>query len=457
MSSLGHYYFLNKMSNLEQLSAGIEAGKRKYQELIGDSKHLSSLFEYTENHVYNDDWAIDSKNITSELALGDNVNYMHYLLGNGYEGKFKLLYIDPPFFTKAKYNATVNVVDAEGKDHKIHHLAYDDRFERNLEFYIENMTLRLLAMKDLLASDGLIWVHLDWHSSHYIKIVMDELFGEENFVNEIIWSYKSGGSAKKHFSRKHDTILVYSKTDKYNLEVPDEKSYNRGYKPYNFKGVEEFQDDVGWYTLVNMKDVWTIDMVGRTSRERTGYATQKPLELLKRIIESSSSEGDLVGDFFSGSGSFLEAAQLLGRKWVGCDNEELATAMAKKRLDLIEANYIYRTENKQPLRLDRVKLNVKHADELENGKKLFEYEVVAFDPEIEIGYIQLNDRKFVENALSNNSLQFIDYIMVDPDYRDEFSCEIVFEKDFDSIKFISHGNAAIILVDVLGKEYFVRL
>ena len=445
------------MSNINQLVKGIESGFKQFRLLEEDPKHKDSFFEFAESHVYNDDWLNDEKNITSELALGDNVNYMSFLLRNGYAGKLKLLYIDPPFFTKAKYNATVNVSDQDGKNHKIHHLAYDDRFERNLELYVENMTLRLLLMKELLADDGLIWVHLDWHSAHHIKLVMDEIFGEDNFVNEIIWSYKSGGSAKKHFSKKHDTLLVYSKTDDYYLDVPDEKSYNRGYKPYNFKGVEEFQDEIGWYTLVNMKDVWSIDMVGRTSKERTGYATQKPLELMKRIIESSSNEGELVGDFFSGSGSFLEAAEMLGRKWVGCDNEELATAMAKKRLDLIESNYVYRTETEQPLRLGRVKLNQKQADELENGKKLFEYEVVAFDPEIEIGYIQLNDRKFVEDALYNDSLQFIDYIMIDPDFRDEFSCEIVFEKDFDSLKFISHGNAAIIVVDVLGKEYFVKL
>ena len=445
------------MSVIEQILSGINTGLKEFA-LMQTSKSIAKdKFDYAENHVYNDDWLDDNKKITSELALSDNLEYMKYLMNNGYEGKFKLLYIDPPFFTKAKYNATVNLNDAAGKTHKIHHLAYDDTFERNLEFYISNMTVRLLAMRDLLADDGLIWVHLDWHSSHYIKLVMDEIMGEDNFVNEIIWSYKSGGSAKKHFSRKHDSILVYSKTDKYYIDVPNEKSYNRGFKPYNFKGVEEFQDEQGWYTLVNMKDVWTIDMVGRTSKERTGYATQKPLELMKRIIESSSQKGDLVGDFFSGSGSFVEAAELLGRKWVACDNEELATAMAKKRLDLLEANYIYKTETKQPLRLGHVKLNKVHEDELENGKKIYEYSVIAFDPEIEMGYIQLNDRDYVEDALRTDALQFIDYVMIDPDYRDSFSCEIVLEKDFDNIKFISHGNAAMIIVDVLGKEYFVRL
>ena len=257
---------------------------------------------------------------------------MKDLLAGGYGSAFSLIYIDPPFFTRSSFNASVNVRGADGASHKVHHLAYDDKFDRNLEYYIQNMTARLLVMRDLLADDGLMWVHLDWHSSHYIKLVLDELMGEKNFVNEIIWCYKSGGSGKRHFARKHDTILVYSKTPGYYIDIPSEKSYNRDYKPYRFKGVKEYQDEDGWYTLVNMKDVWNIDMVGRTSAERTGYATQKPLELMRRIIEASTREGDLVGDFFCGSGSLLEAAHLLGRKWMGCDSEELAAAMTRRRL-----------------------------------------------------------------------------------------------------------------------------
>ncbi|MBQ0040879.1 MAG: site-specific DNA-methyltransferase [Clostridiales bacterium] len=438
------------MTVIESIASGVATGRSEYEHIMAHSID-ADLFEYAEKHVF------ESRAIESELALGDNVNYMKWLLDNGYAGKFRLIYIDPPFFTKAKYNATVNVRDASGTSRKIHHLAYDDRFERNLEFYVENMTVRLLMIKELLADDGLVWVHLDWHSSHYIKLILDELMGEKNFVNEIIWSYKSGGSAKKHFSRKHDSILVYSKTGNYFINVPEEKSYNRGFKPYNFKGVKEYQDENGWYTLVNMKDVWSIDMVGRTSKERTGYATQKPLELMKRIISSSSNEGDLVGDFFCGSGSFIEAAEQMGRRWVGCDNEELATAMAKKRLDLIEANYTYRSETKQPLRLGRVKLKKNMEEELQNGKKALSCAITAFDPDIEIGYIQFADRQYVKEALATNTLQFIDYVMIDPDYRDKFACEIVVEEGFDNMRFISPGNAAMVIVDVLGREYFVKL
>ncbi len=442
------------MGILEDILKGIEAGRKQFEHIMRSDNGDASPFEYVEKHIYNDNIGSE-RSFASELALGDNLRYMRWLIAQGYGGRFRLLYLDPPFFTKAKYNATVSVHGEDGKKHRLRHLAYDDTFERNLEYYVENMTARLLMMRELLAEDGTMWIHLDWHSSHYIKIIMDELMGEKNFVNEIIWSYKSCGSGKRHFARKHDSILVYSKTKNYYLNVPTEKSYNRGFKPYHFKGVEEFQDDQGWYTLVNMKDVWTIDMVGRTSSERTGYATQKPLELMRRIIEASSENGDLVGDFFSGSGSFLEEAERLGRRWIGCDNEELATAMAKKRLDLIEADYIYRTENGMTLRLGRLDLELKQKEELENGKCLFNYSVKRFDPEIEIGYIQMNDRRYVEEALTNDTIQFIDYVMIDPDYSGTFSCEIVSE-DFENIRFLSRGNAAVIAVDVFGREYFIR-
>ena len=261
------------------------------------------------------------------LAYGDNAQFMEYLLKEkGLGGKIKMIYIDPPFFSNANYKA---VLDAS----KVKRVAYNDKWREGLTEYLQMMALRLLIMKDLLADDGTIWVHLDWHGAHYVRILLDEIFGEKNFVNEIIWQYKSGGTSKTHFARKHDNILVYSKTSKYYIDIPKEKSYNRGLKPYRFKGVEEFCDDVGWYTMVNMKDVWSIDMVGRTSAERTGYATQKPEALMKRIVEAASMEGDLVADFFCGSGSLPAVAEKLGRRWLACDMGEIAISMCRKRFD----------------------------------------------------------------------------------------------------------------------------
>ena len=168
---------------IEQILEGIKAGKKAYETETSKIRPASDA------------------DIRSELCRGDNLVYMSRLLESGYAGKFNLIYIDPPFFTRSSFNASISLRDAEGKRHQIHHLAYDDKFDRNLEYYIENMTVRLLMMRDLLSDNGLMWVHLDWHSSHYIKLVMDELMGEKNFINEIIWCYKSGGSGKRHFAR----------------------------------------------------------------------------------------------------------------------------------------------------------------------------------------------------------------------------------------------------------------
>ncbi len=274
------------------------------------------------------------------LFAGDNLRVMKSLLEKGCGGKFRLIYIDPPFFTGYAHEANIS---AGGLN--VRKTAYRDRWKKGLYEYIRELTSRLILMRELLARDGLIFVHLDWHAVHYVQIIMDELFGENRFVNEIIWTYKSGGSGSRHFSRKHDNILVYSKSPKYHFNPQKEKSYNRGLKPYRFKGVEEYRDETGWYTLVNMKDVWQIDMVGRTSRERTGYATQKPEKLLERIVLSASDEGDLCGDFFCGSGTLPAVASRLGRRFVACDTEPLAVEGTIGRLALQgSACRVYRPE-----------------------------------------------------------------------------------------------------------------
>ena len=258
------------------------------------------------------------------LFHGDNIDI---LTGLRRSERFSMIYIDPPFFTGSDKEANMN---REGS--LVKETAYKDNWN-TLEEYLRALTLRIMLMRDLLRDDGLFFLHVDWHAIHYARLIMDEVFGADRFINEIIWQYKSGGSSKTRFARKHDNILMYSKTAKYKFFVPKEKSYNRGLKPYRFKGVEEFQDEVGWYTLVNMKDVWSIDMVGRTSSERTGYATQKPEKLMERIIECSTEEGDLVADFFCGSGSLGATAAKLGRRFVMADAGNLAIEVTQKRLD----------------------------------------------------------------------------------------------------------------------------
>lgn len=445
-----------EMNLIEQLIHGIKAGEEIFNETLVRANTGYKIFNCAEKHLCISGFGQASRRKSSELALGDNVEYMTQLLSEGYSGSFKLIYIDPPFFTKAKYNATVTVNDKQGKKKRIRHLAYDDRFGRNLKYYIENMAVRLMLMRELLADDGLIWVHLDWHSSHYIKVMMDYIFGDKNFVNEIIWCYKSGGSGKRHFARKHDTLLVYGKTGNYTLNVPKEKSYNRNLKPYHFRGVKEYKDANGWYTLVNMKDVWYIDMVGRTSAERNGYATQKPIDLMSRIILASSEEGDLVGDFFSGSGSFLEAAETHRRRWIGCDNEKIAVSMTKKRLDLKGADYIYITIESNNLSFQGLDIECISRDALESGKILCKYKIKNFEPDIEFGYIQLRDRETVKEALANDTGQFIDYVMVDSDYNGIFSCTDIFDENYDNMTVVAKNITAFLVVDIFGKGYFIK-
>jgi len=294
---------------------------RSFSSVITYGKKESKKKKFNEYETFD----IDSK---GKLYFGDNLDVMKGLLKQDMAGKIQSIYIDPPFFSMANYDAWVK----EGNSDKVKKRAYSDVWNEGISEYLKMLSVRLYLMKELLSDTGTIWVHLDWHGSHYVKILMDEIFGEKNFINEIVWTYKSGGSSKKHFARKHDVILVYSKTQKYYLDIPKEKSYNRDFKPYRFKGVEEFQDEIGWYTMVNMKDVWSIDMVGRTSKERNGYATQKPEALLKRIVLASSKEGDIVADFFSGSSTLGKVALDNNRNFILADNSKIAIDTSIERL-----------------------------------------------------------------------------------------------------------------------------
>lgn len=274
----------------------------------------------------------DNKSTDNIIYHGDNMDVIRDLLDKGYREKIDLIYIDPPFFTMENYNNKIQVL-SNGEKINIEYLAYKDTWKNGFKEYLEMLTIRLYLMRELLSEKGTIYVHIDFRSVHYIKIIMDSIFGQENFLNEIIWAYKSGGTSYKYFSRKHDNILVYTRSQSYIFNPQKEKSYNRGFKPYRFKGVKEYEDELGWYTLVNLKDVWNIDMVGRTSRERVGYDTQKPEALLERIILSSSNEDSIIADFFAGSGTTLRVAEKLNRRYIGSDMGNSSILTVKKRLE----------------------------------------------------------------------------------------------------------------------------
>lgn len=427
------------MTVFEEIKSGFESGQNIYDQ---------TLIEY-DYCKFTPIIRIGEKSAESDgvLALGDNLDYMTYLRLNNTATDIKLIYIDPPFFSKSKYNAVINIPVKGGEDVSLKHIVYDDRYERSLSCYISNLSARLMLMRDLLREDGLIFVHLDWHSSHYVKLIMDEIFGSENFVNEIIWQYKSGGSSDKHFSRKHDVILAYSKTPGVKLNIPVEKSYNRGFKPYNFDGVKEYQDEIGYYTLVKMKDVWAIDMVGRTSAERTGYATQKPGELASRIIEAASSPGDICADFFAGSGTLAYEAARLGRYFISCDNEEIALKTQMKRLATCNKTFDICAIDDSFIHKSCVKFAKN-----ESGK----FYIKSFVPQVDMGNIKLENRPNVQELIANDSRALIERIYIDLDYQisHTFCPDIQIQDIYSEFTLDDATNAMALILDSFGKYYY---
>ena len=386
------------MSLITMFPEILEAGKREYEELkAGRFRILEEM------GAESDSWK-------NQLVLGENGAFIKALLHNEeIAGKIQMIYIDPPFFTKAGHEAVVQVdrPKEDGGTVKAKHLAYDDTWSQGIGQYLSMLTSRFMLMRDLLADEGTIWVHLDWHAVHYVRLLLDEIFGADRFVNEIVWTYKSGGASKKHFARKHDTILVYSKTKKYYFQPLKEKSYNRGYKPYHFKGVEEFQDELGWYTMVNMKDVWHIDMVGRTSSERTGYATQKPEALLARILASSTREGDLCADFFCGSGTLAAAAQKMNRRWICCDQGKLAVSATYRRIAELQ------DETGCCLQEDASMDSTRCLEAEISGRAVT---VSGCEVLLDEGVLEKEDLQKFRQLAEEDPLQMLDCWSVDPDY-----------------------------------------
>lgn len=177
-------------------------------------------------------------------------------------------------------------------------------------------TPRINEMHRILRDTGSIYIHMDWRISHWIRLIMDDVFGFDNFRNEIIWKYGLGGSGNKEFAKKHDNILFYTKSNQY--------TFNLQYEPATSNMLKG--------KMKKMTDVWEVPTLNNMAKERVGYDTQKPKSLLERIIKASSNEGDLVADFFCGSGTTCVVAKKLGRSYIGCDISEKAIHIAEARL-----------------------------------------------------------------------------------------------------------------------------
>ncbi len=254
----------------------------------------------------------------NRLIWGDNLHVMRQIPSNSVD----LIYIDPPFFSGRQYN----VLWGDANEVR----SFNDIWEDGMPGYLTWLDARLYEMKRLLKDTGSIYVHCDWHASHYIKVELDKIFGYENFINEIIWFYKTGGMSKRWLGRKHDTIFAYSKSRSYKFNSQKEKSYLS--HRYGFSNVDILEDERGPYTMVGMRDVWDIPALRGNQPEAIGYPTQKPEEIVERIIQISTDESDVVADFFIGGGTTLAVAQRLNRRWIGCDQSRVAIAVTAERL-----------------------------------------------------------------------------------------------------------------------------
>ena len=350
-----------------------------------------------------------SDSVSNRLIAGDNLAVMA-ALQQEFAGRFNLIYLDPPFFTNKDWlsraltpppatgtatdgapallnnsNTTVsgplsqeNPPARSSQNPKSGYptgviqnpkSGFTDNWAGGLGAYLQWLFDRLTAAHALLAEDGCLYLHLSWHAVHYAKLLMDELFGAERFQNEIVWCYREAINSKKRWNRKHDTLLFYSKGERFTFNCDTAR------EPYSESTLKKFRskDDKGPYRLMGRGitdsplrskrdlapemetlfpeltyrhylgegtlpvDYWLIDIENQASKARTGYPTQKPEALLEKIVLASTNPGDLVGDFCCGSGTTLAVAERLGRRWIGCDEGVEAIELSRSRLATMEA------------------------------------------------------------------------------------------------------------------------
>ena len=333
----------------------------------------------------------------NRLIWGDNLLVMQALLAQGYEGQIDLIYIDPPFNTGENFNFPNQVRIGSSTFEKElpigERLAYTDTWNRGVDSFLDMMYPRLIVMRKLLSDVGSIYVHCDQNASHYLRLIMDEIFGRSNFRNEIIWKRTSAHNDPNRFGSIHDTILFYSKTDSYiwnRLMVPHSEEYIGNFYRYTEQGTNRkyrlgdlsgggsgparyfgdkllsppsgrhwAHDQEGINKLMKegrivfssngipsfkryldemsegqpIQDMWTdINPIGAQAKERAAYPTQKPEELVKRIIEASSVEKSLIADFFCGSGTTAAITEKLNRRWITSDLSKTAIQVTRSRL-----------------------------------------------------------------------------------------------------------------------------
>lgn len=267
----------------------------------------------------------------NQVYLGDNVHYLRKLS----DESVNMIYLDPPFFTNKKHIGS--------KEERFYE--FDDIWN-SMSDYLDFLEIRFQEMKRVLKKDGSIFVHIDKSASHYVKTLLDSVFGMKNFRSEIIWNYKRWSNSKKGLLNNHQVILFYSKSDEF--------KFNQIYTDYSVttnldqilqerirdeRGKSVYKTDENGNEVIGkakkgvpLGDVWDIPFLNPKAKERVGYPTQKPILLLERIIELATNEGDIILDPFCGSGTTLVAAKLLNRDFIGIDKSETAVNLSWERL-----------------------------------------------------------------------------------------------------------------------------
>ena len=378
---------------IERLSSGTRIGLQT-NELVLPRKDVSGFFRGQVPNIPNDfNAALDGGTWMNRLVYGDNLLTMQALLAGdpqtglpSLRGKVDLIYIDPPFDSKADYRTPITLPNAnlEQKPTVIEQFAYADTWEEGTISYLKMIYPRLMLMKELLSKKGSIYVHIDWHIGAYVKIILDDIFEKDNFRNEIIWkrgTVKGAKAVGNQYARNHDMILYYSRSNDYVYHtqyLPYTEEYikqrytkddNDGRGPYTDQAIgtrseeslKELEKDNRIFVTSNGKrrvkyylseakgialdDSWNdISEVNSMAKENVGYATQKPEPLLERIIKASSNEGDLVCDFFGGSGTTAAVAERLGRRWITCDiGKPAALVMRKRFIDQDVKPFLYQS------------------------------------------------------------------------------------------------------------------
>ncbi len=268
-----------------------------------------------------------------QLILGDNLPVMAALLPE-FRGRIDLIYADPPFFTNRHYPVRIGRGEDSRKPQEWQlDEGYPDQWP-DIDTYLDMLYPRLKLIHELLSPTGTLYLHLDWHADAYARLLLDEIFGAERFLNEIIWVYHGPSPIRSAYNRKHDTILVYTKSEAYTFNVDAVR------QPYNPQTVKTFASSpkAGFGKIPDLQrgkvpeDWWYFPVVARLHLERSGYPTQKPEALLERIILASSNPGDLVADFFCGSGTMAITAARHGRVFIANDVSYRAVHTTRARL-----------------------------------------------------------------------------------------------------------------------------